>query len=117
MLFFFSDGAQVAVYRLRDRTVSFHHSAGLTVRARTRAAIGIVSELVDMYSSLRRRIIAGDVVSDSCRGGLGCLIKGDSAPDLGITPENCDCGRRDNESVSRKDDMDGRNVYRHNIKR
>lgn len=54
-----------------------------------------------MYSSLRRRIIAGDVKSDGRRGGLVSLLKSDSALDVGVTPENCDCGRQDDESVEK----------------
>lgn len=43
----------------------------LTVRSSACAAIGVVTELVDVHAALGRGIVARDVVRDGCRGGLG----------------------------------------------
>lgn len=66
----------------------------LTVRACTSATVGIVAELMDVHSPLGRRIMAGDIVGDGGRRGFTRLFKGDGAFDIGVTTENCDCGRR-----------------------
>ncbi len=68
------------------------HGARLTVRTGTGAAIGVVSKLVNMHSPLRQRIIAGNLPGDGRRGGFGRLIKGDDPADVGVAPEDGDCG-------------------------
>lgn len=78
-----------------------HHHVRLTVRTGTGAAVGIVSELVNVDSSFGRRIITGDIIGDGGRRGFGSLLKIDGAADLGVTTENCDCKRK-NQSVSEK---------------
>ncbi len=72
--------------------ISCTHGARLTVRTRTGAAIGIVSELVNMHSPLRQRIIAGNIPGDGRRGGFGRLFEGDDPADVGVAPEDGDCG-------------------------
>lgn len=66
----------------------------ITVRSSACAAIGVVTELVDVHAALGRGIIAADVVGYGCWGGLGRLLKGDGAADLGVTAEYCDCVER-----------------------
>lgn len=61
------------------------------MRSSACAAIGVVTELVDVHAALGRGIMARDVVGDGCWGGLGRLFKGDGPADLGITAEDCDC--------------------------
>lgn len=65
--------------------------AVLTVRPGARAAIRVVSELVDVHAALGVGIVAGDVPTDGCVGGFGGLLEGDGALDVGVTPENGDC--------------------------
>lgn len=55
------------------------------------AAVGVVTELVDVHAALGRGVVAADVVGDGCRGGFGRLLEGDGAADLGVTAEDCDC--------------------------
>lgn len=55
--------------------------------ARAGTAIGIVSELMNVYSPLRRGIMAGDIVGDGGRGGFIRLFEGDGAFDVGVTTE------------------------------
>ena len=53
------------------------------------AAVGVVTELVDVHAALSVGIVSGDVPGD---GGLGVLVglpKGNGAGDLGITAELC----------------------------
>ena len=70
------------------------------MRAGTGAAIGVVSELMNVHSSLRRRIMAGDIVGDGSGGGFISLFEGDGAFDVGVTTENCNCTA--GKMVSRK---------------
>lgn len=63
----------------------------LTMRTGARATVGVVAELVDVHAALGRGVVACDVVGDCGRGGLGRLLKGDGAADLGIPAEDCDC--------------------------
>ena len=62
-----------------------------TMRTGAGAAVGVVAELVDVHAALGRGVVACDVVGDCGRGGLGRLLKGDGAADLGIPAEDCDC--------------------------
>ena len=52
------------------------------MRSSTRAAIGIVSELVNVHSSLSRRIMTGDIVRNGSRGRFGTLFEGYGAGNL-----------------------------------
>lgn len=67
-------------------------TAALTVRAGGGAAVGVVTELVDMETTLGVGVVAGDVPGDGGEGvGIG-LLEGDSAGDLGVTTDDSDCG-------------------------
>lgn len=63
----------------------------VTVGSSACAAVGVVTELVDVHAALGRGVVAADVVGDGCRGGFGRLLEGDGAADLGVTAEDCDC--------------------------
>ena len=56
------------------------------MRPRARAAVGVVSKLVDVHATLGVGIVAGDVPADGCVGGFGGLLEGDGALDIGVTP-------------------------------
>jgi hypothetical protein len=60
------------------------------VRTSGGAAVGVVTELVDMDATLSVGVVAGDIPGDGGGGGLVGLLKGDSAGDLGVTTENSD---------------------------
>lgn len=72
----------------------------LTMRASTGAAIGVVSELVDMNAPLGGGVTALDVVGNGRWGGFGALLKSNSSRHGGITPEDCDCNRRKNRTLA-----------------
>lgn len=57
------------------------------MRASASATIGIVTELVNVHAALGGGIVALDVVGDGGGGGLGGLLKGDGALDVGVTTE------------------------------
>lgn len=65
------------------------------MRSGARAAIGVVAELVHVHAALGRGVVAADVVGDGRWGGLGRLLKGDGAADLGVAAEDCDCVGRE----------------------
>lgn len=69
-----------------------------TVRASGGAAVGVVTELVDVEGTLGVGVVALDVPGDVGGGTLVGLFEGHSAGDLGITAENSDCGERESES-------------------
>lgn len=58
-----------------------------TVWASTRAAICVVTELMDVHATLGRGIVALDIVGDGGRRRLGLLLEGDGALDVGVTAE------------------------------
>jgi len=62
----------------------------LTVRAGGGAAVGVVTEGVDVHAALGVRVVAGDVPGDLGRGGLVSLLEGDGAGDLGVTADDAD---------------------------
>ena len=64
--------------------------ARLTVRTSAGAAVGIVTEGVDVHAALGVGIVAGDVPGDLGLGGLGGLLEGDGALDVGVTTDNSD---------------------------
>lgn len=59
-----------------------------TVRASGGAAVGVVTELVDMEGTLSVGVVAGDVPGDSGRGVGVSLLEGDGAGDFGVSTEN-----------------------------
>ena len=59
------------------------------MRPSARTAIGIISKLVDVHSSLGRCIMAGDIVCNGGMGRLRGLLEGDSTSNLGVTAKNC----------------------------
>ena len=63
----------------------------LTVRTGAGAAVGVVTEGVDVHAALGVGIVAGDVPGDLGLGGLGGLLEGDGALDVGVTTDNSDC--------------------------
>ena len=64
------------------------------MRSSAGTAVGVVAKLVHVHAALSRGIMARDVVGDGRWGGLGRLLKGDGAADLGVTAEDCDCVAR-----------------------
>ena len=56
------------------------------------AAVGVVAELVDVEAALGVGVLTGDVPGDDGGRGLGGLLKGDGAPDVGVTTEDSNCG-------------------------
>jgi hypothetical protein len=62
-----------------------------TVRTGRCAAIGVVTELVNVHATLSVGVVAGDVPCDGGWGALTGLFKGDSALDVGVSTENSDC--------------------------
>lgn len=54
------------------------------------AAVGVVTELVNVESTLSVGVVARDVPGDGGGSALGGLLKGDGTGDLGVTPENSD---------------------------
>ena len=62
----------------------------LTVRTGAGAAVGVVTEGVDVHAALSVGIVAGDVPGDLGLGGLGGLLEGDGALDVGVTTDNSD---------------------------
>lgn len=62
----------------------------LTVRASRGAAVGVVTEGVDVHATLGVGVVASNVPRDSGRSGLGCLLEGDSSGDLGVTTDDAD---------------------------
>jgi len=61
------------------------------VRTSAGAAVGVVTEGVDVHAALGIGIVAGDVPGDGGLGALGGLVEGDGALDVGVTTENSDC--------------------------
>ena len=55
------------------------------------AAVGVVTELMDMNPTFSVGVVASDVVADAGFAGLGGLFKGHGAGDLGIATEDCNC--------------------------
>ncbi len=85
---------------------------GRTVRACRSAAVGVVAERVHMHAALGIGVVAGDVEGDGGGAGLGVLLEGHGALDVGVTTENCDClamssaqdlGHCVEQSVSKRD--------------
>lgn len=58
------------------------------------AAVGVVTELVNVESTLSVGVVAGDVPGDGGGGTLVSLFEGDGAGDLSVTTENSNCRER-----------------------
>lgn len=61
---------------------------GVEVGASRGAAVGVVSELVDVEGTVSVGIVAADVPGDVGGGALVGLFEGDGAGDLGVTTED-----------------------------
>lgn len=66
---------------------------GLTVRAGRSAAVGVVTEGVDVEAALGVGVVAGDVVGDGSGTGLGLLLEDNGSGDLGVTTEDSNCSQ------------------------
>lgn len=63
----------------------------LTVRTGGSAAVGVVTEGVDVHTTLSVGVVAGDVPGDGGVGTLGGLLEGDSTGDLRVSAEDGNC--------------------------
>jgi hypothetical protein len=61
------------------------------VRPGRGAPVGVVTELVDVHAALGVGVVASDVPRDSGRGGLGSLLEGHGAGDVGVATEDRNC--------------------------
>jgi hypothetical protein len=59
------------------------------VRSSRGAAVGVVTELVDVHASLSVGVVAGDVPCDLGVGVLVLLLEGHGTSDLGVTAKLC----------------------------
>lgn len=66
----------------------------LTVRTSRCAAVGVVTELMDVHATLSVGIVASDIPGDSGGGGLGLLLEGNGSGDLGVTSDGCNYKQR-----------------------
>jgi len=66
-------------------------AVGVVMRTSAGAAVGVVTELVDMHATLGTGIVVLDVPSDSGGRGLGGLLEGHLAGDLGVSSEDGNC--------------------------
>jgi len=64
------------------------------------AAVGVVTELMDVHATLGVCIVTVDLVGDGGRGRVVGLLEGDGSVDFGVTAEDCDCVTRRIMSVS-----------------
>lgn len=60
--------------------------------ASAHAAVGVITELVNVHASLSVGIVARDVVADSGWGRLVGLLECDGSLDGGITSKDSNCG-------------------------
>jgi hypothetical protein len=64
------------------------------VRTSGGAAVGVVTELVNVESTLSVGVVASDVPGDGGGGTLVGLLEGHGAGDLSVTTENSNCNER-----------------------
>lgn len=64
------------------------------MRAGGGAAVGVVTEGVDVHATLGVGVVAADVPGDLGRGRLGLLLEDDGAGDLGVATDDADCGHQ-----------------------
>lgn len=62
----------------------------LTVRTSGCAAVGVVTESMDVHATLSVGVVAGDVPCDGGVGVLVRLLKGDGTLDVGVSTEDSD---------------------------
>jgi hypothetical protein len=62
-----------------------------TMRTSARAAVGIVTESMDVHATLGVGIVAGHIPADGRRGALGGLLEGNGALDVGVSTKNGNC--------------------------
>lgn len=60
------------------------------MRTSAGAAVGVITEGVDVHATLGVGVVAGDVPGDLGLGGLGSLLEGDVALDVGVTTDDSD---------------------------
>lgn len=60
----------------------------LTVGTGRGAAVGVVTKLVDVETTLGVGVVAGDVPGDGGSGALVSLLEGDGAGDLGVSADD-----------------------------
>jgi hypothetical protein len=65
-------------------------AGALTVRACRGAAVGVVAKGVDVHAALGVGVVARDGPGDGRGSGLGLLLEGDGALDVGVAAEDCD---------------------------
>ena len=65
----------------------------LTVGSGGCAAVGVITELVDVHATLSIGVITRDIPCDGGRGGFGVLLEGDSSSDLRVTSDGCNYNR------------------------
>jgi hypothetical protein len=68
------------------------------VRAGRSAAVGVVTEGVDVEATLGVGVVAGDVPGDGGGRALGLLLEHNGAGDLGVSTEDSDCTEDQNVS-------------------
>ena len=61
------------------------------MRTSTRATVGVVTELVDVHTTLGGGIVAFEIVGYGCRAGLGRLLENDCTTYGGVTAKDCNC--------------------------
>ena len=57
------------------------------------AAVGVVTELMDVDATLGVGVVASEVPGDSGSGVLISLLEGHGAGDLGVAADGCNCVR------------------------
>lgn len=61
------------------------------MRAGRGAAVGVITEGVDVHAALGVGIVASDVPGDGGGSRLGGLLEDDGTRDLGVTTDDADC--------------------------
>lgn len=59
-----------------------------------RAAVGVVTEGVDVHAAFGTGVVAGDVPCDGGWGRLGGLLERDGSRDLGVSSDGGNCVAR-----------------------
>jgi hypothetical protein len=75
---------------VRDTDIASIPRVGRTVGAGGGAAVGVVTELVDVEATLGVGVVASDVPGDGGGVTLRSLLEGDSAGDLGVSADDSD---------------------------
>lgn len=76
------------------------------------AAVGVVTELVDVETTLGVGVVAGDVPGDGGGGVLVVLLEGDGARHLGVTTEDSNYMRSVRPSVILEETMIGQKMLK-----